>query len=87
MNAMIEQVTTFQSNSQSNLRAHQSNNFLSQSNKFSFLYQVTDDLMADAYLLCFDEFQVTDIADAMILKSLFEVLFHKGAIVIATSNR
>jgi cell division protein ZapE len=48
--------------------------------------EISNDLASKAHVLCLDEMQITDIADAMIIGRLFEALMEKGVVIITTSN-
>lgn len=50
------------------------------------LVVVANKLASEAQVICFDEFFVVDITDAMILANLLEVLFEKGVVLVTTSN-
>ncbi|CAG8546002.1 10472_t:CDS:2 [Acaulospora morrowiae] len=71
------------------LDVHARVHMLKQSNSETYdpIPPIATDLANDAIVLCFDEFQVTDIADAMILRRLFDELFNRGVVVVTTSNR
>jgi protein AFG1 len=51
------------------------------------LPHIVQNTIQNGHIICFDEFQVTDVADALILRRLFTGLLESGAIIVATSNR
>ena len=73
--------------------AHQQNNRHRRSGKIVIapesdaLVNVAQEIANEAWLLCFDEFQVTDVADALIMSKLFGAMWACGTVVVATSNR
>jgi predicted ATPase len=72
------------------LSVHQHMHSVRQSQDYesgNVLPQVITQIAQKGRLICLDEFQVTDVADAMILKQLFEGLWQQGCVVIVTSNR
>lgn len=58
-----------------------------QQNQTDALTVLAKNIRASSVLLCFDEFHVTDIADAMLLQKLFSRLFELGTVLVLTSNR
>lgn len=69
------------------VKAHHYINSARQSQAADPIAQAADQLIADGQVICFDEMEVRDIADAMIIKRLFECLWQRNMVLVATSNR
>ena len=52
----------------------------------NIIADITNELASNAKLICLDEMQISDIADAMIIGRLFEALYARGIIIVTTSN-
>ena len=72
---------------QDDLRTKGRNFSIDKSEQHNPIVRVALQLSRETTLVCLDEFQVTDVADALIMSQLFEVLFAFGTVVVATSNR
>ncbi|GKY94957.1 hypothetical protein MPSEU_000460300 [Mayamaea pseudoterrestris] len=59
----------------------------SSSSSDAIIPTVVNQILSQGHLICFDEFQVTDVADAMILQRLFNGIWKAGGVVVTTSNR
>lgn len=66
---------------------HKREHVLKMAKSTDTIEKISRELSAKAQVLCFDEIQVTDVADAMILRSLFRSLYEKGVVSFFTSNR
>ena len=69
------------------LKVHSEIHKLRQINNAEPLTNVAKQISKDLKIICLDEFQVTDVADAMILSKLFSVLLDAGVTFVITSNR
>ena len=84
---MLEIHQRIHKNKQQMLELHGRDININLSSERDAIAQVASKVADECKLLCFDEFQVTDICDAMILTKLFGILWDKGTVLFATSNR